>query len=535
MTEFRLANSSSPLKLAALVLLAVVALGTRLPAPWRMEVVNDEMYHLESWRNRYRTDNMLPLLLRRLETSSKFTSQQKEVIRKIYFSSPLVQRLLFIKSEYATLGFGTMAEVIEALSRSNLVALRIPSVLFALGSILLAYRLGKALWDDALGFWIATLVTIGLLPQVYAGIGRAHGMTQFFLFAVLYVFVQERRRDTPTPRRLFLMALLAQTAHITGWAVIGLVIISELLRRYAAGTPLGALVRQTWWYAALSVLYLGLIAVSSINTSIASANMYFPGADTLWRNFCIASPFGHLGAFGEAGLWVSGLLWAGLIGVGVFTLFFWRGGPADFRWTFLVVLAVSLAVPFFASPGVRHLMIYGVMPTIMAAIGARSLLRARTASLVGVIAVLAAFAPLSFASGDRAYTLVFPLEERFSKVANELGRVLKPGDIWMSYPYFLAYPLYPYRPDLPEPITPLSLEEYEDALRHRPPDHSCFILTINFLEDASPLLKGAIHRASFRNATVLLELPPRSDPISKGSESEAKPKSEQAAARSEAP
>src|SRR5205823_307512 len=139
----------------------------RVPAPWRMEVVNDEMYHLESWRNRYRTDNMLPLLLRRLETSSKFSSHQKEVIRKVYFSSPLVQRLLFIKSEYATLGFGTMAEIIEALSRSNLVALRIPSVLFALGTIVLAYRLGKALWDDALGLWIAALVTIGLLPQVY--------------------------------------------------------------------------------------------------------------------------------------------------------------------------------------------------------------------------------------------------------------------------------------------------------------------------------------------------------------------------------
>ena len=50
----------------AVVLLVFVALATRLPAPWGPEVIGDEMLHLESWRNRYRTDDMMPLFMRRL-------------------------------------------------------------------------------------------------------------------------------------------------------------------------------------------------------------------------------------------------------------------------------------------------------------------------------------------------------------------------------------------------------------------------------------------------------------------------------------
>jgi hypothetical protein len=183
-----------------------------------------------------------------------------------------------------------------------------------------------------------------------------------------------------------------------------------------------------------------------------------------------------------------------------------------------VILIVSLAVPFFASPGVRHLMMFGVMPTVVGAIGIRSLFRTPVASQVGVILLLAVFAPLSFACKECPYTLIFPLEERFSKIADRLAQQIKPGDIWISYPYFLAYPLYHYHPELPEPITPLSLEEYGDALRNRPPDRSCFVLTIDFLVNANPALKQARSRVDFRNETVLLELPPESAPILKGPE-----------------
>jgi hypothetical protein len=512
MTERQVLAAS--LKTVVLVLLAAVTLGTRLPAPWRMDVINDEMYHLESWRNRYRTDNILPLFLRRLDETKQFTPQQKERLRKIYFSGPLVQRLLCIKSEYGTLGFGTMAEIIEAISKSNLIALRLPSVLFALGSIVLAYLLGKALWDDSLGLWIAALVAIGLLPQVYAGIGRAHGMTQFFLFAVLYMFIRERQNHYASPWRLFVVALLAQTAHITGWAVIGLVILSELIHRYREGASLGTLIRQTWWYAALSVFYLGLIAVSSINTSAVSANVgALGGISELWRNFCIGSPFGHLGAFGAWGLWTSGLLWVALIALGIVSLLRHSEGPGRYHWTFLTTLAVSLIFPFVAGPGVRHLMIFGVVPTIVAAIGARSLFRSPTASQVAVIGLLAVFGPLSFACKECSYTLIFPNEERFSQVANALAEAMGPGDIWVAYPYFLAYPIYHYRPDLPEPLTPLSLEEFKTALHSRPQDHSCFILTIDFLANVDPVLEEAKRQAVFRNRSILLELPPRSGPI----------------------
>jgi hypothetical protein len=497
------------LRNVVLGLLAALSLATRLPAPWRLDAVNDEMFHIKSWRNRYRTDDVLPLFLRRIDQTNKLSSPQKDSLRRLYQTSPLFQRLLCVKGDYASVGYSALAETIEALSKSSIIALRMPSVLFSLLTIVLAYVLGKALWDEALGLWLAALFAVGVLQQVYAGIARPHGMTQFALVALVTMFVREQRHQYRSPWRMLLVALLGQTAHLTGWAVIGILVASELVRRYLAGSGLRALVRQTWWYAALSVLIFGLFTVASFGTSVIGANVYYPGIEVWWTNFCVASPFGHLGAFGKGWQWGSGIAWVVLILNGLRILFTQEWGRG-FRWPFLVALVVSLCVPFVAASGVRHLMIYGVIPMVLSGIGARGLFRSSVAAMAGVAVLLVVFTPISLACGDECrYGLVMTTEVRYSQVADLLAREMEPGDIWISWPYFLGCPLYPYRPELPEPVMPITLDEFKEAVRRRPVDHTCFVLMVLADENADPALRQPVWRLEYPNGMVLLKLAPK--------------------------
>jgi hypothetical protein len=495
------------LKIVVIGMLAALALATRLPAPWNTEITNDEMYHIKSWRTRYRTDDVMPIFLRRLDETNRFSTAQKEKLKHLYHTSPLFQRLLCIKSDYGSFGFSTLAETIEFLSESNLTAVRVPSVLFSLGSIVLAYLLGKALMDEALGLWLAAFLTVGMLPQVYAGLGRPHTMTQFGVMAVIYALVLEQRQHRPSPSRFLIVALFAQTAHFTGWAVVGTLVASELVRRYLSGTSLAVLFRQTWWYAALSVMLLGVICVVGMGTSFISANVAYPGVYTLFSNFCLASPFGHLARLGEPWMWLSGLVWVGLILNGVRVLFAEESGWRGFRWPFLITLVVSLSVPLVASNGVRHMLIYGVMPTIISALGARDMFRTQSAALAGVAVVLVALAPLSLTGSDYRYQFILTYDVRYSKVANRLASEMKPGDVWISWPYFAACPLYPYRA-LPDPIMALTRDEFLEAVHHRPADHACFVLMARTDENIDPVLKQAPLRVEYANGTVLLKLPP---------------------------
>ena len=43
----------------------------------------------------------------------------------------------------------------------------------------MGYRLGRKLWSQTLGLWLATLFAIGFLGQVYAGIARPYALAQF--------------------------------------------------------------------------------------------------------------------------------------------------------------------------------------------------------------------------------------------------------------------------------------------------------------------------------------------------------------------
>ena len=77
---------------AILLVLVAISFLTRLPSPWRLDVINDEMHHLESWRNRYKSQDIYPLFLQKLELSGRLSPAKLNLLHKIYQSSPLIQR-----------------------------------------------------------------------------------------------------------------------------------------------------------------------------------------------------------------------------------------------------------------------------------------------------------------------------------------------------------------------------------------------------------------------------------------------------------
>ncbi|MHC5538176.1 hypothetical protein ACYOEI_08105 [Singulisphaera rosea] len=500
------------LSVLILVLIAIVALATRLPAPWRVEVINDEMYHLESWMRHYRTDDIAPLFHRQIAAMSSFSPERKAWLEHLYQSSPLVQRLVCVKNDYGSFGFSVAAEIIEYFSHSNLVVLRLPAVAFALGTILLAYYLGTLLKDRELGLWIAALVTVAPLTQTYAGLGRPHGLTQFALFLLIVRYVLERSRGYASPWRFLLAALFAQTTHLTCWATVGLFVISELIRRLLNGTSIVTLIKQTWWYAVVSVGFLVVIKLNSIGTSFFSANTIRAGASKIWRNFCLASPFGHLAGLGDEGLWASGILYAILIALGIIALFVQAKCYKGLRWPLLAVFVVTTYVPFVASNEVRHQMIYGVAPLILAGIGGRWAFRGEKLTLGAVAALVLGLGGLSLVSPIDPYQSTIDSETRYSVVSSDLGSMMKPGDVWISWPYFVGIPLALYG-HLDAPVLPLNEPELDEAVRTRSGDHACYVFTNEISAQTTTALQGAEILKRYSNGLVLLKLPTKpSDP-----------------------
>lgn len=57
--------------------IAMLVALTFVPSAWRLDPIIDEMYHLESWRNRYGTDDPLPIFRVRLAASGALSDGQK--------------------------------------------------------------------------------------------------------------------------------------------------------------------------------------------------------------------------------------------------------------------------------------------------------------------------------------------------------------------------------------------------------------------------------------------------------------------------
>ena len=175
----------------------------------------------------------------------------------------------------------------------------------------------------------------------------------------------------------------------------------------------------------------------------------------------------------------------------------------------LVAVLASVWATCVMCAGVRHMMIYATMPIVLAGVGARSLFPSRASAAAGLVVLLAVFTTLSLWGAEDPYRTILVNDPRYSDVARDLRNGLKPGDIWTSWPYFAASPLYRYGP-FPEPVLPLTEQEFQQTLDDRPPDHACFVLTTPQDAALNPRLGPATDKIQYINGMTLVRLPPRS-------------------------
>lgn len=486
-----------------------------------MSVTNDEMRHLECWRNQYRTDDIFPLFLGKLERGGWLAGEKLELVRRVYDSGPLAQRGFLVLVDGHPPLFPVMAEIIEAVTHSNLGAARLPSALASLFAVFLMYRLGRTLVDPTLGLWFAALLTISVIAEVYAGIARPYALAQCATTLALLVFVREQQQSHRAPWRLWLTALFAQSLHWLTWALVGPLVVIELVRRLRAGQGIGSLFRQTWWYALISVSILGVLAVHLSNPGISEVgthNRWF----AIWTHFAIASPFAaidHLLSIGPFALFspaALALLFMALFGVGCVTADRqYREAAPDgalalpvVRVGLLLFLLACAIAPIALFTGPRFMLIFVTGFIVFAGIGAHWLLRPRIVAQIGVAVLLLAFGVLRVGWPANPYQLVFWNETDYRPIAAQLEEALGPGDEWCAYPYFWGDALYPYGP-LPAPVRLYSDADFEAFLAGLPrAEGSTYILIKGRMAKGYRILRRAREQTEYFNDFVVLKIPP---------------------------
>jgi hypothetical protein len=460
------------------VLLIASALATRLPSPWRLEVTNDEQHHhLQSWRNRYRTNDVFPVFFDRLQETHQNSRQVKKLLA-IYHAHPeLVARSLFILIDPQPPLWPVLAETIEAISHSSLVLQRIPPLIASLAALALAYLIGKRLGGMDLGLWLSGLFTIGLLSQVYAGIARPYALAQCLVLAVIYCFILQRQQNKKSFALFLFIALLAQSSQWMAWAVIGPFVCVELFCQYKLDHSIRRLVASAWWYLIASALLLIEMAAQLRNPTISN-QAHRPGLSELTTAIGWASPFSQFLVMDHRLQSLSIGLFLCLLVLSTALVLRPAVIPNKYiRAGLFLALVTSLLSPILLGATTRFLMTYLIVPTIIMAAGICTLLATQWLRQIVLGAVLLVFGVLSIIHLSRPYFYKVWSEPRFSVIANDLRSQLQPGDPWMGYPYFVADNLYRYGP-LPDPLLPQSEDELEKEIHDAWRDgKSVYVLT----------------------------------------------------------
>lgn len=462
---------------AAVLLLVLVTCQTRLSAPWRLEVTNDEMHHLESWRNRYKSDDIYPLFLQKLEASGRLSPARLELVRKLYHSSPLAQRAMIILVDPQPPLFPVLAETTQKISDSSLIGLRLWSVAFSLAAIWIAWLLGQEIAGRLCGMWLAVLVCIGAVTQHYAGIGRPYALTQLVILLATWAFVRRQKGQIGLGQFL-VWCLLAQAVQWMAWAVIGPMVMVELLRQWRSDGGLRTLVRKSWWYVVLSMLLL-LEMLVQLRNPIISKQGGLMSLDFVWLCFAVAAPTGHIGSFGDGALHVGAAIFAilGIVGA-IATLSRWTTTDRPQR-LIAVGLVASAAAGIIASVvvgvSVRFEVSYIATWLVLAAVGLCALLPAEKIGVPVSMVVLAIFGSLAIWHPVDPYQRIDDYDVRWSQVAARLKQELQPGQRWVGFAPSIACNLYQYGP-LPEPIMPFQWPQLQHMITSGEVDSALVLL-----------------------------------------------------------
>ena len=462
------------------ILLVGLSFSTRLPAPWQMDVTNDEMHHLESWRNRYKSDDIYPLFLKKLEARKDLSPVRVEMVRKLYFSSSLVPHALLVLVDPQPPIFPTLAEITAKVTDSSLMALRSWSVAFSLLAIWVGYLAGREIAGRLCGLWLAILVCIGAVSQFFAGIGRPYALTQLTILLAIWAFTRRQKDQTTLPRFLS-WCLLAQAVQWMAWAVVGPLVIVELVRQWRGGTALAQLARRIWWYALISVLLLPEMFIQARNPVVIRQGGLMP-LDFVWWCFAVASPTGHLGSFGDTALYAGSavVLALGIAGA-IVMLRRRRQRQTTVLWLHTGLLAAALGgilASIIVGVTVRFEVSYITPWLVLTAVGLWALIPRPRAALITATAVLLAFGWLSLWHPQDPFARIADYDVRWSQVAAVMKQQQRPDGRWIGFAPSIACNIYRYGP-FPEPIAPFRMEELKQLLDSGKVDTVPILLELN--------------------------------------------------------
>jgi hypothetical protein len=515
--------------LAAMILLTGLTLYTRGAAPWQEFLTNDEMLHLESWRNRYRTDDICPSFVEKAKITGLLEGRTLELFERAYGSGALCQRGLLVLNDLHPPTFPLLAEVLEALTHSSLTTVRMVSAIASALAVLFAYRLGAALRGPALGIWLGTLFAIGYLGQIHAGIARPYALTQFAVVLALFAFVCDQLAPDRPPWRFLLASLFVQSTDWPAWVIMFPLVAVVLVRRYRRG-GIGPLLGQTWWYAAASALMLPFLAIQ-LSKGVAGMFVALRPMTSVWYCHALASPFASMdwllsiepgSILSPAAILLLMLVFAGVGGM--------VGDPGycpevsgsglavpSVRVGLLLTLMASVALSVFGVPGhLEAILVFVVVPTVFAGVGLHWVLRAERASLIAAAATLAIFTvgrigwpedPYARSIGDTDYAAVA------QRITTELG----PGDVWTAFGRHRADCLYRYGP-LPDPVLHLTRAQFREFLDTLPrPDAAVLVFARMDVILTHHVLRTAPQRWEFVNGFQVVRIPPQaSGPVPSG-------------------
>jgi hypothetical protein len=504
---------SNRIRVAILSLFAVIVVTSFLPAPMRLPAVNDEMVHLQSWRNRYDEPVVYPLVMDKLRARVTLSPEQWAVFERTLVDHPLLQRVFLsqLADGQPTL-FVWTAELAAALSGSSLLALRALSLAGALLCLVFLFLLGKRLCDETLGYWLASIQAVSYLTQTYAGIGRPYALALGALALTLWLYSRWVERPAACGRATLVAALLAQSLLWMSWPIVFPVVAHVLARMWqASARPVATILRNAWWYFAGTAVLLLVVSTLFMGMSV-----YPEGSGGLPAIAHVArgSPFAHALGFDGAGLWLGLAGLAALAAVGV-VAFVSLPGSRGVRIGLIGALVTGAVTPFLWPPLVRYLIPWMLVIGIFAGFGLwASSGRGNTASQVSLIVFLAFFALVGIVHPLDPYRISFPNDTDYTIVARTLRQELADNDRWVAYPYYFSNPLYRYA-DLPEPEWPMTDAALVASIEAgRASGGQTFLwwsgATHGIMdgESGASLLAGADRIWRFRNRFVLARFPP---------------------------
>jgi len=356
--------------------------------------------------------------------------------------------------------------------------LRCLSVVASLASVCVAYLLGRELGGPTLGWWTAGFLASASIHQMFAGLGRPYALGTLAALGAVHAFVLDRKRDYRTPWRFYLSALAAQSVLWLLWpTLLPLVLVTAWYAWRRLG--MAGLVKATWWYALASLLLFAYLQVQTQHPQyvgeVLNNSIFRAGVWLFFTRIAHATPFGHLAARGTAGIVVSGLVFFALAAAGAVHLARLDAKAAPWRTGLLAAFAVSIGIMLLTGRQ-RDTMVFLLVPTVVAAVGAHTLCRNELASRAVLAGFLAVFTVVSLFFPDDPYRYVVAGDTRYAEIARRLAAEIKPGDTWVALPEFRGRVFYRCA-SLPEPLQVTSLPELQQAIAERSSAGSLFVFS----------------------------------------------------------